>query len=103
MTRTSIVATLIVVGGLGAGCKGEKVIQPDPQTKADLEQCLKDKAEKQKLIDAELTENARLMREKGSGAEYVGSIEGNALTLKPGGAAGGGAPRGHSAGGGAQR
>ncbi|HEY6176539.1 MAG TPA: hypothetical protein VIX73_18915 [Kofleriaceae bacterium] len=83
MTRTSIVATLIVVG-LGAGCKGEKVIQPDPQTKADLEQCLKDKAEKEKLIKAEEDENARLMREKGSGAEIVVSIEGNALTVKPG-------------------
>lgn len=84
MTRTSIVATLIVVVGLGAGCKGEKVIQPDPQTKADLEQCLKDKAEKEKLIKAEEDENARLMREKGSGAEIVVSIEGNALTVKPG-------------------
>src|SRR5262245_36473172 len=84
MTRTSIVATLIVVVGLGAGCKGEKVIQPDPQTKADLEQCLKDKAEKEKLIRAEEDENARLMREKGSGAEIVVSIEGNALTVKPG-------------------
>ena len=84
MTRTSIVATLIVVAGLGAGCKGEKVIQPDPQTKADLEQCLKDKAEKEKLIKAEEDENARLMREKGSGAEIVVSIEGNALTVKPG-------------------
>jgi hypothetical protein len=83
MTRTSIVTTLIVVG-LGTGCKGEKVIQPDPQTKADLEQCLKDKAEKEKLIKAEEDENARLMREKGSGAEIVVSIEGNALTVKPG-------------------
>jgi hypothetical protein len=69
--------------GLGSGCKGEKVIQPDPQTKADLDRCLKDKAEKEKLIKAEEDENARLMREKG-GAEIVVSIEGNALTVKPG-------------------
>src|SRR2546421_8046128 len=84
MTRTSIVTTLIMVVGLGVGCKGETVIQPDPQTKADLDQCLKDKAEKEKLIKAEEDENARLMREKGSGAEIVVSIEGNALTVKPG-------------------
>jgi hypothetical protein len=84
MTRTSIATTLIMVVGLGIGCKGETVIKPDPQTKADLDQCLKDKAEKEKLIKAEEDENARLMREKGSGAEIVVSIEGNALTVKPG-------------------
>src|SRR4029077_20074243 len=55
------------------------------QTQADLDQCRKDKAEKDKLIKAEEDENARLMREKGSGAEIVVSIEGNALTVKPGG------------------
>src|SRR5262249_961319 len=32
---------------------------------------------------AEEEENARLMREKGSGAEIVVTIEGNALTVKP--------------------
>ena len=84
MTRTSIATTLIMVVGLGIGCKGETVIKPDPQTKADLDQCLKDKAEEEKLIKAEEDENARLMREKGSGAEIVVSIEGNALTVKPG-------------------
>lgn len=102
MTRTSIVtglvtafltallapgvsgAALMLALGSTAGCKGEKVIQPDPQTKADLEQCLRDKAEKDKLIKAEEDENAKLMREKGSGAEIVVSIEGNALTVKPG-------------------
>jgi len=84
MTRTSIVTTLIMVVSLGLGCKGETVVKPDPQTKADLDQCLKDKAEKEKLIKAEEDENARLMREKGSGAEIVVSIEGNALTVKPG-------------------
>ena len=87
MTRTSIVTTLaalVVTLGAGAGCKGDKVIQPDPQTKADLERCLRDKDEKDKLIKAEEAENAQLMREKGKGAEYVVSIEGNALTVRPG-------------------
>ena len=76
--------TAVMAVGSLAACKGEKVIQPDPQTKADLDQCLKDKAEKDKLIKAEEDENARLMREKGTGAEIVVSIEGNALTVKPG-------------------
>jgi len=66
MTRTSIVSSLVIALTLGlVGCKGDKVIQPDPQTKAELDQCLKDKAEKDKLIKAEEEENARLMREKG--------------------------------------
>ena len=85
--RTSIfLASCIGLGGVlvTSGCKPDKVIQPDPQTKADLDQCLKDKAEKDKLIKAEEDENARLLREKGSGAEIVVSIEGNALTVRPG-------------------
>jgi hypothetical protein len=69
--------------GTGAGCKGDKVTQADPQTKADLERCLKDKAEKEKLIKDEEDENARLLRDKGSGAEITVSIEGNLLTVKP--------------------
>jgi hypothetical protein len=83
MTRTStaIFASLMMVMALG--CK-EKVIQPDPQTKADLDQCLTDKGETDKLIKAEEEENARLLREKGSGAEIVVTIEGNALTVRPG-------------------
>src|SRR5882757_6106208 len=84
-SRSSLgaLAALILALGLTSGCKGETVIQPDPQTKADLEQCLKGKAEKDKLIKAEEDENARLMREKGSGAEITVNIEGNALTIKP--------------------
>jgi hypothetical protein len=88
MTPTSIVTTLAALAvtlGAGAGCKTEKVIQPDPQTQADLEQCKKAMAEKDKLIKDEESENARLMREKGSGAEeIVVAIEGNALTVRPG-------------------
>ena len=83
MTRITIVTALFATV-LGVGCKGQTVIQPDPQTKADLDQCLKDKGEKDKLIKAEEDENARLMREKGSGAEITVNIEGNALTIKPG-------------------
>jgi len=107
MTRTSTVisslgsslgsllgslAALVMAAGMATGCKGEKVIEPDPRTKADLDQCLKDKGEKDKLIRAEEDENARLMREKGSGAEIVVTIEGNALTVKPGTGGGEGPP-----------
>ena len=85
MTRTSIVTTLTALAFAAlAACKGETVIKPDPQTKADLDQCLKDKAEKDKLIRAEQDENARLMREKSGGGTLVVTIEGNALTVKPG-------------------
>jgi len=86
MTRTSIATALTVLVTLGtvAGCKGDKVIQPDPKTQADLDQCLKDKAEKEKLIKSEEDENAALMREKSSGKEIVVAIEGNLLTVKPG-------------------
>ena len=86
MTRTSIATTLAVLVTLGtmAGCKGDKVIQPDPKTQADLDQCLKDKAEKEKLIKSEEDENAALMREKSSGKEIVVAIEGSLMTVKPG-------------------
>jgi hypothetical protein len=86
MTRTSIATTLTVLVTLGtvAGCKGDKVIQPDPKTQADLDQCLKDKAEKEKLIKSEEDENAALMREKSNGKEIVVAIEGNLMTVKPG-------------------
>lgn len=88
MTRSPFVVSLIPLLPLAlvvvVGCKGEKVIEPDPQTKAELEQCMRDKAEKDKLIKAVETESARLMREKATGAEIVVSIEGNALTVRPG-------------------
>jgi hypothetical protein len=86
MTRTSIATALAVLLTLGtvAGCKGDKVIQPDPKTQAALDQCLKDKAEKDKLIKAEEDENAALMREKSSGKEIVVAIEGSLMTVKPG-------------------
>lgn len=66
-------------------CKGETVTKPDPQTLADLEQCKKTLGEKDKLIKAEEEENARLLRDKSASGEIVVSIEGNALTVKPGG------------------
>lgn len=77
-------AAVVAASALATACKGETKIQPDPQTKADLESCLAAKTEKDKLCKSLEDENARLMREKGSGAEIVVAIEGNALTVKPG-------------------
>ena len=88
MTRHSI--ALVLSALIATGCKGETVVKPDPQTQADLDQCRKDKDEKDKRIAALQDENAQLMREKGSGAEIVVAIEGNALTVKP--HTGGGGP-----------
>ena len=81
MTRHSIVIVLSAVLAISA-CKGETVVKPDPQTQADLDKCKSNLDDKDKLIKAEEEENARLMREKGSGAEIVVSLEGNALTVK---------------------
>jgi hypothetical protein len=77
-------AAVLLVLATGSGCKGDTVVKTDPQAKDDLERCAKDKAEKDKLIKAVEDENARLMREKSTGAEIVVSIEGNLLTVKPG-------------------
>ncbi len=81
MTRTSIPFVLLVLGA----CKGETKIQPDPKTQADLESCRAAMTEKDKLCKSLEDENARLLREKGGTAgDIIVSIEGNALTVKPG-------------------
>ena len=79
MRYTIFFIAVLAVGG----CKGEKA-KVDPQIQIDLDNCKKNLEEKDKLIKAEEEENAALMREKGSGAEIVVSIEGNALTVRPG-------------------
>jgi hypothetical protein len=64
------------------GCK-ETVVKPDPNTEAALEVCRKTLEEKDKLVQAIQDENARMMREKTTGAEIQVAIEGNILTVKP--------------------
>src|SRR6185295_17408107 len=82
MMRTS---TIFLAGAVAlAACKGETVTKPDQQTLDDLEACRKAKDEKDKLIKALEENNARLMRNQGSGAEIVVTIEGNTLNVKPG-------------------
>jgi hypothetical protein len=81
-STTSLVSFAAVA--LLAGCGENKVTQPDPQTKADLDACISAKSEKEKYCTSLQDEVARLTREQGGGAsEIVVSIEGNALTVKP--------------------
>ena len=65
-------------------CKGEKVIEPDPRTQEALTRCLTSSEEKDKLRGSLEDEKAQLERRCGNGTEIVVSIEGNALTVKPG-------------------
>lgn len=75
--------TAALVASLVVGCKGETKVVPDPATEAELKKCQEAKDQKDKLISTLSDENAKFQREKGSGAEIVVSIEGNALTVKP--------------------
>ncbi len=60
-----------------AGCKGDTVYKPDPNTQSELDKCKKDRddltAYKQKLEK----ENADLMARGSNGGEIVVTIEGN--------------------------
>jgi hypothetical protein len=80
MTRKSIVIFLFAM----SACKGETVTKDNPDTVRDLDACKKTLEEKNKLVQALQDENASLMRGQGSGNEIVVSIEGNALTVRPG-------------------
>lgn len=88
MMRTTktwlVIVTTVSAAAAATGCKGETVIKPDPVTVSELEDCRKAKDEKDKLIATLNEENAKLQREKGTGSDIVVSIEGNALTVKPG-------------------
>ena len=82
MMRTTI--GLLVMGALlGVGCKGDKVMVPDPQTKSDLEICQKNSLEKDKLIKDLEAANTKLQMQ-GSGGEVVVVIEGDLMKIKAG-------------------
>ena len=86
MTRHSIVVVLCRSLPGWVGCKGETVTKPDPQTQSmDLDACKENVAEKDKLIKRCRTRTRRLLRDRARRQrEIVVSIEGNALTVKPG-------------------
>ncbi|MEO9156228.1 MAG: hypothetical protein ABI591_11550 [Kofleriaceae bacterium] len=90
--RTAILSSVLALGFVSGGCKGETKTVPDPQTLSDLEACKKNSEEKDKLTKAVQDENDYLRAHggSGSGGEITVVIEGNALTVKP--AVGGGPP-----------
>jgi len=85
MTRTSIAIAVVLVSALALGCKGEKVIQPDPRTQEDLNTCQKNLGEKDKLIQALKDDNARLQLGAGSASEVAVTFDGSCdkLTVRP--------------------
>ena len=90
--RFAILSSVLALGIVAGGCKGETKTVPDPQTLSDLEACKKNSEEKDKLAKAVQDENDYLRAHAGSGSggEITVVIEGNALTVKP--HTGGGAP-----------
>lgn len=85
MTRNTIASFLVLGLFATTGCKGETVTKDNPDTIRDLDACKKTLDEKGKLVQALQDENASLMRGGANpGNEIVISIEGNALTVKPG-------------------
>jgi hypothetical protein len=92
MTRTSIKASLafaiFAVAGFGAtwGCKGEKVVQQDPQMEKDLDICRKNLEEKNKLVQALQNDAANKMMGSGSSGEIQIAFDdskGCNLVVKP--------------------
>jgi hypothetical protein len=65
------------------GCKGETVVKIDPATQTALDNCKKDFDEQKKLI-ATLQEQNTQLQTKQTTSEIVVTIEGNALTVRPG-------------------
>lgn len=90
--RSALLSSVLALGFVAGGCKGETKTVPDPQTLSDLEACKKNSEEKDKLAKAVQDENDYLRAHGGSGSacEVTVAIEGNALTVKP--STGGGPP-----------
>jgi hypothetical protein len=74
---------LAALAFVGPGCKGTTEVKIDPQTKSDLDNCLEVQKDQKKLITSLQEENTRLQTKQTS-SEILVTIEGNALTVKPG-------------------
>lgn len=72
------------------GCKGETKYVDKPETLAQLQNCNTQVTEKDKLIKSYSDRIAQLERDAAQQGEFVVSIEGDALVIKPGGGTGGG-------------
>jgi len=81
-----VLSSVLALGFVSGGCKGETKTVPDPQTVSQLDACKKNAEEKDKLIKAlqDETDSLRKGTGSGSGGEITVVIEGNALTVKPG-------------------
>jgi hypothetical protein len=84
--RIPLIKLVVLAAAVAAGCKGETKTVENQQTVDDLKKCQEAKAEKDKLIAQLTDEKAQWMRDKGTntGNEITVTIEGNALTVKPG-------------------
>jgi hypothetical protein len=80
MSGTAAFSALVVAF---IGCKGETVVKIDPATQTSLDNCKKDFEEQKKLI-ATLQEQNTQLQTKQTASEIVVTIEGNALTVRPG-------------------
>ena len=84
--------SLLLVAALAA-CKGETKSVDNPETKKALDECTAARAEKESLNAKLLDENAKLLKGNTAGAttELTITVQGDVLTVKPGG--NGGAPQ----------
>jgi hypothetical protein len=73
-----------------SGCKGETKYIDKPETLASLKDCNAQLAEKDKLIKLDADRILQLERDAAQPGEFVVTIEGDALTIKPGSGGGGG-------------
>ncbi|MEO8701665.1 MAG: hypothetical protein ABI867_16585 [Kofleriaceae bacterium] len=78
-----VVLAVTVVDCLIGGCKGDTVVKVDPQTKKDLDDCVANSKNDKALIASLQEENAKLQTKQTS-SEILVTIEGTALTVKPG-------------------
>ena len=84
--RTSTASFVLLLGSLTAGllgCKAKEVIKADDETIKQLDDCKRDREEKDKYIAKLQEENTRLQVQKGGG-EIVVTIEGGKTTVKAG-------------------
>jgi hypothetical protein len=81
--------TLVLIGALAA-CKGETKQVDNPETKRALDDCVADKASKEQINARLIDENAKLLKGNTAGAavEYTVNIQGDILSVKPGGGGG---------------
>jgi hypothetical protein len=92
MKPAAPLALFTAVAFLVAGCKGETKYKDTQETLARLDNCNKQVAEKDKLIQSYADRIAQLERDSAQPGEIVVTIEGDALTVKPRAGGGTGTP-----------